>query len=98
MRCRIRSVGLVVAFGLAAAATGCETLGLSPPANPLLPEAKAIRESAPVPAPVPRELAKELHPAFAVEPGDTLLVQPVEFDSPIRLPPDQPAFPDGTID
>jgi protein involved in polysaccharide export with SLBB domain len=33
-----------------------------------------------------------------VEPGDTLLVQPVELDAPVRLPPDQPVEPDGTID
>ena len=33
-----------------------------------------------------------------VVPGDTLLVQPVELDAPLRLPPDQPVQPDGTID
>jgi protein involved in polysaccharide export with SLBB domain len=47
---------------------------------------------------MPRELAKELHGAFVVEPGDTLLVQTVDLDSPLRLPPDQTIFPDGTID
>jgi protein involved in polysaccharide export with SLBB domain len=57
-----------------------------------------IRDAAPVPAPVPRELAKELLPTHIVEPGDTLLVQPVELDAPLRLPPDQPVQPDGTID
>jgi protein involved in polysaccharide export with SLBB domain len=40
----------------------------------------------------------ELLPPHVVEPGDTLLVQPVELDAPVRLPPDQPVLPDGTID
>jgi len=83
-------------------AAGCstigESLGFSAPANPLSKDAKAIRDTAPVPAPAPRELAMELLPAHVVTPGDTLLVQPVEFDSPLRLPPDQVVQPDGTID
>jgi protein involved in polysaccharide export with SLBB domain len=83
-------------------AAGCstlgESLGFTPPANPLSKTAKAVRDAAPVPAPVPRELAMELLPAHVVEPGDTLLVQPVELDAPVRLPPDQPVQPDGTID
>lgn len=83
-------------------ATGCstvgESLGFSTPTNPLNKNAKAIRDTAPVPAPVPRELAMGLLPAHVVEPGDTLLVQPVELDAPVRLPPDQPVQPDGTID
>ena len=45
-----------------------------------------------------RELAKELLPTHVVEAGDTLLVQPAELDAPVRLPPDQPVQPDGTID
>ncbi len=40
----------------------------------------------------------ELLSKHIVEPGDTLLVQPVELDAPIRLPPDQLVQPDGTID
>ncbi|QJW93549.1 polysaccharide biosynthesis/export family protein [Frigoriglobus tundricola] len=83
-------------------AAGCstvgESLGFSSPANPLSKDAKAIRDTAPVPAPVPRELALELLPTHVVEPGDTLLVQPVELDSPLRLPPDQVVQPDGTVD
>jgi protein involved in polysaccharide export with SLBB domain len=83
-------------------ATGCSTLGdslgLSPPANPLSKSAKAVRDAAPLPVPVSRELAMELLPTHIIEPGDTLLVQPVELDAPVRLPPDQPVQPDGTID
>jgi polysaccharide export outer membrane protein len=81
------------------AATGCSSLGdtLSPP-NRLLKEAKDIRDTAPVPAPTGRELARELLPPHIIQQGDSLLVQPVDLDSPIRLPPDQMVQPDGTID
>lgn len=100
MRLRVRS-GAALGLMLLAA-TGCstigESLGFSTPTNPLSKSAKAVRDTAPVPAPVPRELAMALLPAHVVEPGDTLLVQPVELDAPVRLPPDQPVQPDGTID
>jgi protein involved in polysaccharide export with SLBB domain len=91
-------LGIPAAMFLAAALTGCGMFGFSPPVDPLLKDAKEFREVAPVPAPVPRELAKELLPTFVVEPGDTLLVQPVELDTPVRFPPDQLVFLDGTID
>ncbi|HEX4607372.1 MAG TPA: SLBB domain-containing protein [Urbifossiella sp.] len=98
MRLPTRRAGAVLVWALGVAAVGCESLGLSPPANQLLPATKDIRNSAPVPAPVPRELAKELHSAYVVEPGDVLLVQPADLDAPLRLPPDQTVFADGTID
>jgi polysaccharide export outer membrane protein len=83
-------------------ATGCstitDTLGLSPPAHQLLKDAKEIRDTAPVPAPSGRELAKELLPTYIVQQGDSLLVQTADLDSPIRLPSDQTVQPDGTID
>lgn len=50
-----------------------------------------------MPAAVPRELDKRPQPPYVVEPGDVLLVQPADVDSPIRLPGDQPVMPDGTI-
>ncbi len=98
-----KQIRLSLVFGLwVLGVVGCSTvgdsLGLSSPTYPLTKTAKAIRDSAPVPAPVARELAMELLPTHVVEPGDTLLVQPVELDAPIRLPPDQPVQPDGTID
>jgi len=98
-----RQASMAVAFSLwVLAVSGCSTvgdsLGLSSPSYPLTKTAKAIRDTAPVPAPVGRELALDLLPTHIVEAGDTLLVQPVEFDSPVRLPPDQTVQPDGTID
>jgi protein involved in polysaccharide export with SLBB domain len=91
------AVALVVGVAAGCSTVG-STLGLSTPTNPLTKDAKALRDAAAVPAPVPRELAMELQSAHLVEPGDTLLVQPVEFDAPVRLPPDQLVQPDGTID
>lgn len=98
-----KRVGPITCFGLMLLATvGCsslgESIGISTPTNPLIKDAKVIRDAAPVPAPGGRELAKELLPPHVVEPGDTLLVQPVELDAPVRLPPDQPVQPDGSID
>jgi protein involved in polysaccharide export with SLBB domain len=98
MRKTVRYGGAFALWVIVTAATGCETLGLSPPANQLLPDTKAIRNTSPPAPPVPRELAKELQPPYVVEPGDTLLVQPTDLDSPVRLPPDQVVFADGTID
>ena len=78
-------------------ATGCCCLG-DTTSHELLKDARSIRDSAPVPAPVSRELSKELLPPHQVQPGDTLLVQAIEADSPIRLPPDEPVQANGTID
>ncbi len=49
------------------------------------------------PVALPRELDKHVAPPFVVEPGDVLLVQPADLDSPVRLPGDQAVLPDGTI-
>jgi polysaccharide export outer membrane protein len=91
----MRYVALCVAVLAAISATGCETLGFSTPTSPLSEQAEQYRKVVPV---APRELAKGLLPEYLIEPGDTLLVQTVEFDSPVRLPPDQPVLQDGSID
>jgi len=82
--------------------TGCTTSGtqgfnLFPQGHRLTDEAKAMRDVNRGVLQVPRELEKEPLAAYTVEPGDVLLIQPVELDSPIRLPGDQPVMPDGTI-
>jgi protein involved in polysaccharide export with SLBB domain len=61
----------------------------------LIDQARALRQAEP--AALPRELDKRVAPPFVIEPGDVVLVQPGDVDSPIRLPGDQPVFPDGTI-
>jgi protein involved in polysaccharide export with SLBB domain len=80
--------------------SGCSTTGggLFPSGEYLLQNARDIALAAPQPAPVPRELTKTVLPAYFVEPGDVLLVEPASFDSPIRLPGDQTVLADGTID
>jgi protein involved in polysaccharide export with SLBB domain len=63
----------------------------------MIDSAKAIRDAFPVAQPLPRELDKKPLPPYVVEPGDVLLVQPANLDSPVRLPGDQAVMPDGTI-
>jgi protein involved in polysaccharide export with SLBB domain len=93
-------LGWVAAFAIFMA--GCGTgpgnpFALIPEGHRLIPEAKELRAAAVEPAALPRELAKQPAPDYVVEPGDVLLVTPADLDSPIRLPGDQPIFPDGTI-
>jgi protein involved in polysaccharide export with SLBB domain len=91
------TVGLVVIL-----ASGCSVL--NPTAfragdtSALIPDAKAFRNGVPMPPPLPRELDKATLATYIVEPGDVLLVQPVNLDSPARLPFDQTVLPDGRID
>src|SRR5262249_32074486 len=59
--------------------------------------AKYLRSAYPEALPLPKELDKRPLPPYTVEPGDVLLVQPADLDSPVRLPGDQPVMPDGTI-
>ena len=91
------------ALGLAAALlAGCSASPVSPfggasDRTRLSKSAKALRAATPVAPDVPRELDKRLLPTYTVEPGDVLLVQPADLDSPARLPGDQPVLPDGSI-
>ena len=59
--------------------------------------AAELRAAHPQPLALPRELDKHVSPAYVIEPGDVLLVQPADLDSPVRLPGDQAVLPDGTI-
>jgi protein involved in polysaccharide export with SLBB domain len=70
---------------------------LFPEGHPLVESAKAVREAYSGPQPLPRELDKRVAAPYTVEPGDVLLVQPADIDSPARFPGDQPVLPDGTI-
>lgn len=73
------------------------SLTLFPEGHRLLDSAKEMRQAASETLPLPRELDKRLLPAYVVEPGDVLLVQPADFESTVRLPADQPVLQDGTI-
>lgn len=89
--------GLAIVFAAVGCSTIGEQLGFTVPAHVLLPQAEQFRDTTLAP-PIARELHKAPLLAFTVEPGDTLLVQPVDLDAPIRLPADQTVLPDGTIE
>lgn len=99
---RFAQVFASVAFAaVVLAQTGCGSVGIfggSSPQYKLIPEAEAFRNGATPPPLLPRELAKVPLAEYFVEPGDVLLVQPVDFDSPVRVGSDQPILPDGRID
>src|SRR5436190_2885929 len=76
---------------------GAKGFSLFPQGHPLTDTAKALRWANAGAREVPRELEKQPLPTYVVEPGDVLLVQPSDLDSPVRLPGDQPVLPDGTI-
>ena len=88
---------LALAAGLSGSLLGCAGGGFSR-ADPLTPQADAARRGVPQPAQVPREFSKTLLPTYRLAPGDTVLVEPARFDTPLRFPADQPVQPDGTID
>src|SRR4051794_4287211 len=64
----------------------------------LMDSTKDLRSSYPEPLMLPKELDKGVLPAYYIEPGDTLLVQPANLESPVRLPTDQVVPPDGQIE
>jgi polysaccharide export outer membrane protein len=93
-----RPVALLLVCAGCVALCGCSNIfGLTPTGSRLIPDAKALRSSYPDPLPIPRELEKRIALPYIVEPGDVLLVQPVNLDSPVRLPGDQTVLPDGSI-
>lgn len=100
-RAAISTFALVLALSLGA--PGCGTTGgggvtLFPAGHQLIPSARILRSQAPWPAPVPRELSKSVLPAYIVQPGDGLLIEPESLDTPLRIPADQTVLADGTID
>jgi protein involved in polysaccharide export with SLBB domain len=90
---------VLAALGLLAGCTSTpgNRLTLFPEGHKLIDSAKELRAAQPLPVALPRELDKGVAPPYTVEPGDVLLVQPADLDSPVRLPGDQPVLPDGTI-
>ena len=85
------------------AVAGCSTassLGLPVASGPykLLGSAAKIRNTTGHPDDIPNETSKTVQVAHRVEPGDVLVVEPADFDSPIRFPSDQTVQADGTID
>jgi protein involved in polysaccharide export with SLBB domain len=98
--------GVAVAFSLLGLTiglpAGCSPfpgsrVSLVPEGNRLEKTAESLRNSVPQPLSVPRELDKHPLPPYTVEPGDVLVVQPADIDSPVHFPGDQPVLPDGSI-
>ncbi|VTR98022.1 polysaccharide biosynthesis/export family protein [Tuwongella immobilis] len=91
-RCSI-ALGMIVSM-----LAGCSMGGrdLSPDNNRQYEPVEKLRDKAPIQA--PRELELTTHSTYVVEPGDALLIQPVDLESPVRLPNDQIVQPDGSID
>ena len=72
--------------------------GLFPtPRHKINEQAEQLKMAQAAPVALPRELNKQFSAPYIVEPGDVLLIQPADLDSPVRLPGDQPILPDGTI-
>ncbi len=97
----VRKAGRMVTLVLFLAA-GCSTtpgrgFTLFPEGHKMLDSAKEIRTANAGPQALPRELDKHPLPSYVIEPGDVLLVQPSDLDSPVRVPGDQPVLIDGTI-
>ena len=84
------------------ASTGCSTAGgassLFPNDYRLLRSARDLAATARRFAPIPRELEKRALLPYFVQPGDVLLLDVLDLESDVRLPPDQSIMPDGTID
>lgn len=89
----------IISF-LCLAMTGCSSLGLSlyPTGHFLTRQAEDVLEAAPSRANLPRELEASVLPTHYLQPGDVLLIEPVDFESDIRFPADQKVLADGTVD
>ena len=93
----------VLTIGVAALVvftSGCSTLGLSlyPSTSALTTEAKDVLQASRVPTSISRENAKSVLPPHALQPGDALLIEPVNLERDLRLPADQTVMADGTVD
>jgi len=65
----------------------------------LLATTNDMRQAAGQPVELPRELTKDVLPEYVVEPGDLLVVEAADFNSPVRFANgDQTIKPDGSID
>ncbi len=83
--------------------TGCRTaasmgLPVSSGSHSLLSYAKNTRQKVGHPSGMPTELAKLTLPAHRVEAGDVMVIEPNDFNSPVRLSADQTVQQDGTIE
>ncbi len=80
--------------------TGCSSLGISlfPSGHFLTDQASSVIECSPTRADLPRELDQTVLRAHYLQPGDTILIEPVKLDSEVRFPADQKVLADGSVD
>ncbi|WP_145169585.1 polysaccharide biosynthesis/export family protein [Rubripirellula lacrimiformis] len=97
LRCST-STGL--AIGLMMISCGCSSLGLSlfPTGHFLTKQADEVLAQSPRGADIARELSMDVEPVHYLQPGDTLLIEPIELDSEVRIPADQKVLADGSVD
>ncbi len=79
---------------------GCSTLGLTlwPSQLPILSTAKKYAAQSPMPGGLNHEFSKQTVPDYFVEPGDRLLIEPIELDSKFHAVGDQEVKVDGSVD
>lgn len=79
--------------------SGCSSLGLGGLGQvPLLSKTKQYAAAAPIPSGLPNELAKSEIRDYFVEPGDRILIEPVNLESEIGSLGDQKIQVDGSVD
>jgi polysaccharide biosynthesis/export protein len=103
---KLAGLGSLMCAGLLAAlSVGCSALNplgfKNGDAEPLLPAANEIKNSVPMPPPVPRELSQVPLSAYILEPGEEINLRLLKLDSPARASwsyESQIILPDGKID
>ncbi|CAD71731.1 MAG TPA: sugar transporter [Rhodopirellula baltica] len=100
MSCSGHQILFTLGCLLALTSTGCSTLGLSlyPSGATLTSEAKEVLDASRIPGGIARENAKQVLPPRALQPGDALLIEPINLERDLRLPADQVVLADGTLD
>ncbi len=98
-RCCLVALLLLLVGGLASGCSTLSSLGLQfgGSNNVILRSANAISDAPGQSLLLPKELAKQSLDSYVVEIGDSILIEPVRFDSTIRLPGDQVVQPDGKV-
>ncbi len=103
MKSKIHCIALLSMLACLPIQMGCRTaasmgLPVSAGGHQLLSYAKELRQTTGHPSTLPTELAKLTLPAHRVEAGDVLVIEPNDFNSPVRLSSDQTVQQDGTIE
>ena len=80
--------------------SGCSSLGLSlwPSNLPILNKARSFAKQSPLPSGLNYELSKVVVPDYFLEPGDRIVVEPVNLDGEFRSIGDQVVLVDGSIE